>query len=90
MTDKICQRLSRQVGVANLVELLSSRPSGADLHSLNLKILKNRPGRASWLPADLLMDVPATSVLGTELTQRLCYPNRRESDSESVKLAKKN
>lgn len=90
MTDKISERLARPAGIANLVELLSSRLSGSDLHSLNLKILKNRLARASWSPADLLKDVPVTSALGTELTLRLFYPNRRESESESVKSAKKN
>lgn len=62
MTDKISERLSRQVGVANLVELLSSRLSGTDLHSLNLKILKNRLDRANWSSADLLKAVPVTSA----------------------------
>lgn len=62
MTDKISERLARQVGIANLVELLSSRLSGSDLHSLNLKILKNRLARTNWSPADLLRTVPVTSA----------------------------
>jgi hypothetical protein len=45
MSEQIAQRIIRDLGVADLVDLLSERLSGAELHSLLLTVLKRRIGK---------------------------------------------
>ena len=42
MTDYVSERIARELGVANLPEILSEQISGADLHSLLLAVIKRR------------------------------------------------
>jgi hypothetical protein len=45
MSEQIAQRIIRDLGVADLVDLLSEKLSGAELHSLLLTVLKRRVGK---------------------------------------------
>jgi hypothetical protein len=45
MSEQITQRIIRDLGGADLVDLLSDKLSGAELHSLLLTVLKRRVGR---------------------------------------------
>ncbi len=45
MSEQIAQRIIRDLGVDDLVDLLSEKLSGAELHSLLLTVLKRRVGK---------------------------------------------
>jgi hypothetical protein len=45
MSEQIAQRIIRDLGMADLVDLLSEKLSGAELHSLLLTVLKRRVGK---------------------------------------------
>lgn len=73
MTDCVSERIARELGVANLSEILSEKISGADLHSLLLAVIKRRVSKVE--PSRL---VEASSVSkACDLDARLM--NRVES-----------
>lgn len=73
MTDYVSERIARELGVANLSEILSEQVSGADLHSLLLAVIKRR---VSKVEPSRLIEASAVSK-ACDLDARLI--NRVES-----------
>lgn len=73
MTEQISQRISKQLGLANLTELLAEEVSGADLHSLLLSVFKRRVKKIE--PSKLTN--PSSATKSCDLDGRML--NRLES-----------
>ena len=60
MSERIAQRIARDLGLSDLTELLAEQLSGSELHSLLLAVLKRRVGKTE--PSKLMQPSPVTKV----------------------------
>jgi hypothetical protein len=76
MSEQIVQRVLRELGVDDLVDLLSEKLSGAELHSLLLTVLKRRVGKIESSQLTRPNAVTRPSGLDGRLVnevERVCY-----------------
>jgi len=78
LNEQMARRIAREAGASDLVEVLSEKLSGADLHSVLLTVLKRRIGKIG--PNELMN--PSSVTKACDLDGRLL--NRLESTTYEV------
>lgn len=88
MNEQIAHRIEKDLGVSDLVERLSEKLSGSDLHSLLLAVLKRRVGRIE--PRELSNPSPVTMACNLDarlLNKVECTAYEIASKYEAIELS---